>query len=408
MKIYENGGHIEKNGGGRTFSRRRLLSSAAELGALALLPRNALPQQPGEVPHELGLPKRPYGYRSPFESKVVRSSHGHTPLQDLYGIITPSELHYEVLHFGMPMINPAHHELLIDGLVERPLIFTMKDLERMPAVSEIHFLECAGNSGADQDGFPGKTPQESHGQMSCTEWTGVRLSTVLEQVGLKPTARWILAEGADAGRLARSIPVEKALDDIIVAYGQNGEALRPEQGYPVRLVVPGWEGNTNIKWLHRLQVLEQPAMTAWETGSYTDLLPSGKARQFTFVMEAKSVITRPAGGQRLDGPGVYEITGVAWSGRGKINSVEISADGGQNWQKAELQEPILTKAFTRFRWTWNWNGAETKIASRCTDETGYCQPTREQIVAVRGLNATDHYNGIKWWRVHRDGEVTYA
>ena len=308
----------------------------------------------------------------------------------------------------MPTINPAHHEILVDGLVERPLIFTMKDLERMPAVSQIHFLECAGNSGAEQDGFPGKTPQESHGQMSCAEWTGVPLSVVLEQTRLKPTARWVLAEGADAGRLARSIPIEKALDDIIVAYGQNGEALRPEQGYPVRLIVPGWEGNVNVKWLHRLQVLDQPAMTAWETGSYTDLLPSGKARQFTFVMEAKSVITRPAGGQRLDGPGVYQITGVAWTGCGKISGVEVSTDGGQSWQTAVLQEPILTKALTRFRLPWNWNGAETTIASRCTDETGYCQPSREQIVAVRGLNATDHYNGIKWWRVRRSGEITHA
>ncbi len=393
------------------LSRRQLLSSATGLGAAALLPRNAPAQQPQEASNELGLPARPYGFRSPFEKDVVRlvgSGSGRTPLQDLQGIITPSALHYEILHFGMPIINPAHHELLIDGLVERPLIFTMKDLERMPAVSRVHFLECAGNSWREQVGNPGNTPEESHGLLSCTEWTGVPLSVLLEQTGLKPSAHWILAEGADAGRLARSLPVEKALDDIIVAYAQNGEALRPEQGYPVRLIVPGWEGNVNVKWLHRLEVLDQPAMTAWETGHYTDLLPSGKARQFTFVMEAKSVIVRPAGGQHLEGPGIYELTGLAWSGRGKITGVEVSVDGGQSWKRAELQEPIHTKAFTRFRWTWNWNGAETTIASRCTDETGYCQPTREQIIAVRGLNATDHYNGIKWWRVRAGGLITHA
>lgn len=402
----------------RVLSRRKLLSSTVGLGALTLLPRGRLSEAEGQVAGApLGLPRRPYGYRSPFESKVVRSlspgelpdnGSAHTPLQDLYGIITPSALHYEVVHFGVPAINPAHHELLIDGLVDRPLILTMKDLERIPAVSRIHFLECAGNSGNEQDGYPGKTPQESHGLLSCTEWTGVPLSILLEQTGLKSSARWILAEGADAGRLARSLPIEKALDDIIVAYGQNGEALRPEQGYPLRLVVPGWEGNVNIKWLHHLQVLDEPAMTAWETGWYTDLLPSGKARQFTFVMEAKSVITRPAGGQRLNGPGMYEITGLAWSGRGKITGVEVSTDGGRSWQKAQLQEPVQTKAFTRFRLSWNWNGAETNIASRSTDETGYCQPTREQIVAARGLNATDHYNGIKSWRIRTTGEITHA
>jgi sulfane dehydrogenase subunit SoxC len=262
------------------------------------------------------------------------------------------------------MIDPARHQLLIDGLVENPLIFTIKDLERMLSVSRIHFIECAGNSGSEHAGQPRDTPQRSHGLASCAEWTGVPLSRLLEQVGVKPAGRWVLAEGADACRLARSIPVEKALDDIIVAYGQNGEALRPEQGYPLRLVVPGWEGNVNVKWLSRLQIVDQPAMTRDEAAYYTDPLPSGKARQFTFVMEAKSVITRPAGGQKLDEPGFYEIIGLAWSGRGRIAQVEISVDSGRTWQKADLQEPILSKAFTQFRLPWNWNGNETTIASR--------------------------------------------
>ncbi|HEV2197317.1 MAG TPA: sulfite dehydrogenase, partial [Candidatus Acidoferrum sp.] len=324
------------------------------------------------------------------------------------GVITPSALHFERIHAGVPAINPARHEILVHGLVDRPLIFRMKDLERMPSVSRVHFIECAGNSGGEQDGFPGNTPQESHGLLSCSEWTGVPLSVLLEQTGIKPTAKWILAEGADACRMARSLPLEKVLDDIIVAYGQNGEAMRPEQGYPVRLVVPGWEGNVNVKWLRRLQVLDQPTMTAWETAWYTDLLPNGKARQFTFVMEAKSVITRPAGGQRLSGPGFYEITGIAWSGRGKIVGVEVSTDGGRSWQKAAVQEPVQAKAFARFSLPWNWNGSENTIASRCTDDTGYQQPALEQIVAARGLNATDHYNGIKWWRIRANGEITHA
>jgi sulfane dehydrogenase subunit SoxC len=399
------------------FPRRRFLFLSAALGALSLARSNALAAAISGDPPRLGMPRRPYGYRSPFEKNVVRSlssgqfpdtGSAHTPLQDLYGIITPAALHFERIHAGVPAISPAGHRLLIHGLVDRSLIFTMKDLERMPSVSRIHFIECAGNSGSEQDGYPGNTPEKSHGLLSCSEWTGVPLSVLLEQVGLRPTARWILAEGADACHMARSLPLEKTLDDIIVAYGQNGQALRPEQGYPLRLVVPGWEGNVNVKWLRRLHVIDQPAMTAWETGWYTDLLPDGKARQFTFVMEAKSVITRPAGGQWLPGPGFHEITGIAWSGRGKIASVEVSTDNGKNWQKARLQEPIQTKAFTRFGLPWTWNGEEATIASRCTDETGYCQPTRQQIVATRGLNATDHYNGIKWWRIHKSGEITHA
>jgi sulfane dehydrogenase subunit SoxC len=296
---------------------------------------------------------------------------------------------------------------MIHGLVERPLIFTMEDFHRFPAVSRIHFLECAGNSGGEQIGRPAANPQRSHGLLSCSEWTGVPLRTLFEQVGLKPSAKWIVAEGADAGRLARSIPLEKALDDVLVAYGQNGEALRPEQGYPARLVVPGWEGNVNIKWLGRVHVVDQPYMTAYETGHYTDLMPDGSARQFTFVMEAKSVITRPAGGQELSGPGFYEITGLAWSGRGRISKAEVSTDGGKSWQDAQLNEPILPKALTRFRFPWWWRGEETSLQSRCTDETGYLQPTREELVEVRGLNATDHYNGIKVWYVHKDGKVSH-
>jgi sulfane dehydrogenase subunit SoxC len=392
----------------RGLTRRAFLTTASATLGAAAIPQVGFPQ-------ELGAPRRAYGERSPFEKSVrffpesitPASSYSRTPLQDLFGIITPSALHYEVHHSGVPEIDPRLHEVMIHGLVDRPLIFTMDDLHRLPSVSRIHFLECAGNSGGEQIGRPAMNPQRSHGLLSCSEWTGVPLRTLFEQVGLKPSAKWIVAEGADAGRLARSIPLEKALDDVLVAFGQNGEALRPEQGYPVRLVVPGWEGNVNIKWLGRVHVVDQPYMTAYETGHYTDLMPDGKARQFTFVMEAKSVITRPAGGQELPGPGFYEITGLAWSGRGRITKAEVSTDGGKSWQDAQLNEPILPKAVTRFRFPWWWDGKETSLQSRCTDESGYLQPTREELVAVRGLNANDHYNGIKAWYIHKDGKVTH-
>jgi sulfane dehydrogenase subunit SoxC len=365
---------------------------------------------------ELGAPPRAYGERSPFEKSArflpvtgtPATSYSRTPLQDLFGVITPSALHYEVHHSGVPEIDPHSHEIMIHGLVDRPLTFIMEDLHRLPSVSRIHFLECAGNSGGEQIGRPAADPQRSHGLLSCSEWTGVPLRTLLEQAGMKRAARWIVAEGADAGRLARSIPLQKALDDVIVAYGQNGEALRPEQGYPVRLVVPGWEGNVNIKWLGRVEVVDQPYMTAYETAHYTDLMPDGKARQFTFVMEAKSVITRPAGGQEVSEPGFYEISGLAWSGRGRITQVEVSTDNGKTWELAQLSDPVLSKAATRFRFPWWWNGQETSLQSRCTDETGYRQPTREKLVAIRGLNATDHYNGIKEWYVHSNGKLSHV
>lgn len=386
------------------------------IGAAALVSA----AHPGVVPdREPGSGRTEYGERSRFEKSVryfapsatPGTGASRTPLQDLFGIITPSSLHFERHHAGVPTIDPARHELLIYGLVDKPLIFTIRDLERMDSASRVHFIECAGNSSSEHAGRPRPTPQLSHGLLSCSEWTGVRLSSLLERAGIKPDARWILAEGADACRHARSIPIEKALDDVIVVYGQNGEALRPEQGYPLRLIVPGWEGNVNVKWLRGLQLINQPAMTKDEAASYTDPLPDGKARQFTFVMEAKSVITRPAGGQKLESCGFYEITGLAWSGRGRITKVEVTADGGQNWQKAQFDEPVYSKGLTRFRFPWNWNGSETTIASRCQDETGYWQPAREQLVAVRGLvegpDGFDHYNGIKWWRVQRNGEITY-
>ncbi len=394
------------------LDRRRFISlGAAGLGALVLRPAAA---------RELGDPRRPYGERSPFEhaartfgaSSTPGTGSSRTPLQDLCGTITPSSLHFERHHSGVPKIEPNAHELLLDGLVERPLVFTLKELQRFPSVSRVHFVECAGNSGREHDGRPGETVQRSHGLLSNTEWTGVLLKTVLYEAGLKPAARWIVAEGADASRLSRSLPLDKALDDVLVAYGQNGEALRPEQGYPLRLIVPGWEGNVNIKWVDRIMVTDEPFMTRDEAASYTDLMPDGKARWFTFVMEAKSVITRPSGEQILDGRGAYEIAGLAWSGRGRIKRVEVSTDNGETWADARLDSPVLPKAVTRFSLPWKWDGGEAALQSRCTDETGYVQPTREQLISVRGLHpgpdGFNHYNGIKTWFVHKDGNVNHV
>jgi sulfane dehydrogenase subunit SoxC len=240
----------------------------------------------------------------------------------------------------------------------------------------------------------------------------VPLNVLLDEAGMKSSARWIVAEGADASRHTRSIPIAKALDDVLVAYGQNGEAVRPEQGYPLRLVVPGWEGNVNVKWLAQIRVVEMPQMSRSETAKYVDLMPDGRSWQFSFVMEAKSVITRPAGGQSLPGPGAYEITGLAWSGRGRITQVEVSSDGGRTWTNAVLNGPVLPKSLTRFAVPWVWNGREAILQSRCTDETGYQQPSREELTALRGLNeggdGLDHYNGIKTWFVHVSGEVRHV
>src|SRR6266540_3616845 len=386
------------------LDRRRFISlGAAGLGALVLRPAAA---------RELGDPRRPYGERSPFEhaartfgaSSTPGTGSSRTPLQDLCGTITPSSLHFERHHSGVPKLEPNAHELLLDGLVERPLVFTLKELQRFPSVSRVHFVECAGNSGREHDGRPGETVQRSHGLLSNTEWTGVLLKTVLYEAGLKPAARWIVAEGADASRLSRSLPLDKALDDVLVAYGQNGEALR--------LIVPGWEGNVNIKWVDRIMVTDEPFMTRDEAASYTDLMPDGKARWFTFVMEAKSVITRPSGEQLLDAPGFYEISGLAWSGRGRITRVEVSTDDGKTWTDAQLNSPVFPKAVTRFSLAWKWDGGEAALQSRCTDETGYVQPTREQLISVRGLHpgpdGFNHYNGIKTWFVHKDGNVNHV
>jgi sulfane dehydrogenase subunit SoxC len=391
------------------MKRRRMLQLGAALGGGLLAPKSG-------SAGELGRPLGPYGERSKFEkgirftreSKTPEAGASFTPLAESQGILTPSSLHYERHHAGIPDIDPSGHRLVIQGMVERQLILTVDEIKRLPSISRILLVECGGNSGSEWAARTAADVQRSHGLASCSEWTGVPLRLLLEEVGVKQGASWLIAEGADAGRMQRSIPLAKGMDDMLLAYGQNGEALRPEQGYPLRLVVPGWEGATHVKWLQRIVVASEPYQSRDETSRYTDLMPDGKARQFTFVMEAKSVITYPSGGQTLPGPGLYELTGLAWSGRGRVERVDVTVDGGRTWQEARLQEPRLRLAFVRFRLPWRWDGSETTIASRCVDETGYVQPTREALIAVRGVNSGFHYNGIKLWKVAASGKVTNA
>jgi sulfane dehydrogenase subunit SoxC len=326
------------------------------------------------------------------------------------GVITPSGLHFERSHAGTAVIDPAKHFVFVHGMVARPRKYSMRDIRRFPSISRIMFLECSGNGLTEWSKPTATTVQVTHGLTSTSEWTGVPLATILNEVGVRTGAKWVLAEGGDGAAMTRSIPLEKAMKDCLLAYGQNGEAIRPEQGYPLRLLVPGFEGNMNIKWLRRLEIADKPFMTREETSKYTDLLPSGKARQFTFEMEAKSVITSPSGSMTLDGPGFHEITGIAWSGRGTIRRVDVSTDGGRTWRQAALQNPVLPICHTRFRLPWRWDGSEAILQSRCTDDTGYVQPTLGQLVALRGLNgpigSVYHLNAIQSWHVARDGKVT--
>jgi sulfane dehydrogenase subunit SoxC len=361
-----------------------------------------------------GAPATPYGDRSSFETEqrlVTSGRHASTtaswtPLDKQLGQITPSGLHFERHHAGVPVIAPENFDVMVHGLVKQPLVFTLEDLKRFPQISKIHFVECSGNTASEWSRSTGKTVQRTHGLTSCVEWTGVSLSGVLKECGLREGAKWVVAEGADAAMMTRSIPLEKCLDDCLLAYGQNGEALRPEQGYPLRLLVPGWEGNMSVKWLRRLKLVSEPYQTREETSKYTDLMPDGSAKQFTFVMNAKSVIISPSGGQQLMRKGFQEIRGIAWSGRGKIVRVEVNAGAG--WIDAKLDPLVLPMAHTRFTLPWRWDGGNTLLASRCTDETGYVQPSREKLLEAQGANSFYHYNGIQQWQVNEDGLISHA
>jgi sulfane dehydrogenase subunit SoxC len=390
-------------------SRRDLLAGAAGVvaaGAAGVAQSQDAPADPSKV---RGRPSRALGQRAATE-KPQRQPRGATssgtPHQDLYGTITPSDLHFERHHGGVPEIDPKNYSLLVHGMVERPTIFTLADLKRFPAVSRVHFLECSGNFGG-RGTATDLTPQQIAGLTSTSEWTGVALATLFREVGVRPQAKWFLAEGGDAALLTRSIPVTKAFDDALIAYGQNGEAIRPEQGYPARLFLPGWEGNSNVKWLRRIELSDRPFMTREETSKYTEPMADGSARMFSFLMDARSLITYPSYPVTLT-RGWVEINGIAWTGSGKITRVDVSTDGGATWAAAKLQEPVLPKAHTRFRHLWNWTGGDAVILSRAVDETGYMQPTRETLIKSRGVSGVGyHINPVTGWHVQADGTVIY-
>jgi sulfane dehydrogenase subunit SoxC len=413
---------LEPVAGNGLLHRRLFLTGSAALAGVAgltLLTARPAAAAPLEVPAWMKVPgagMSPYGTRSKHEDDVVRTINtapgtvgtgaSRTPLEHLEGIITPGALHFERHHNGIPDIDPAEHRLLIHGLVDRPLMFDLEALSRYPLVTRIQFLECSGNSAGNNSPEP---PQQSaggiHGLVSCSEWTGVPLGILLDEAGVRRDARWIVAEGADAAAMSRSVPMSKALDDSIVAIYQNGERLRPGNGYPMRLFLPGFEGNASVKWLRRIQVTAEPAMTKDETSKYSDLMPDGKALQFTFPMGVKSVITSPSGGLVMQGPGLYQISGIAWSGAGRIRRVEVSADGGATWAEAALSEPVLPKALVRFRLPWRWNGGLAVLKSRAIDETAAVQPTRQALLAERGAAFRYHYHAIQSWEVSAEGTV---
>jgi len=398
------------------LSRRDLLAGGA--GLLVAAPAasaDALPPSMTRPGAGFGV----YGQPSPHERHTARAIAANrdlpgngvswTPLQDLEGIITPSGLHFERHHSGIPDIDPMLHRLVLQGRVGKPLVWTMAELLRYPRVSRQLFIECGGNSNSLWNAAPRQTSAGAlHGLASCSEWTGVPLRLLLEEAGVADGATWLIAEGADAGGLHLSIPMQKALDDCLLALWQNGERLRPEQGYPVRLLVPGWEGVTHVKWLHRLESAEAPAMSRYETGRYTDLLADGSARQFSFVIEPKSVITNPSPGQLLRAHGTYQISGLAWSGRGAVRRVDVSADGGKTWVPAALEGPVQRQCFTRFRAAWQWRGQPARLKSRCTDDTGATQPERIALLSERGRHSEFHFNGIVCWAVDEEGEVSHV
>lgn len=410
------------------LSRRKFLSSAAagggvlaatSMGVHAAGNRENLPPNVAEASKILGegVDARPYGTPSEFENEVVRrhvrwltasteSSVNFTPLHELDGIITPNGLCFERHHGGIAEVDPADYRLMINGLVDKPLIFTLQDLMRFPRENRIYFLECAANSGMEWRGAQLNGCQFTQGMIHCVQYTGVPLKYILEEAGLKTNAKWLMPEGGDSSGMNRSVPIEKAMDDCLVAFKMNGEALRPEQGYPVRLVVPGWEGNMWVKWLRRIEVGDKPWHTREETSKYTDLMGDGKSRRFTWIMDCKSVITNPSPQAPITHEkGFTVLSGLAWSGRGTINRVDITLDGGKNWHQARIDGPSLPMALHRFYYEFDWDGSPLLLQSRAIDETGYVQPTKDELRAIRGTNSIYHNNGIQTWHVKKGGEV---
>jgi sulfane dehydrogenase subunit SoxC len=413
----------------RGFLRRSFLAAGAAMAAGSSLAQSAASSAFDGDPNILHLPEHSrslgkpvaanaYGMPSRFESNLQRrespgltrvsaASVAFTPLQGLFGIITPSGLHFERHHQGWHDIDPATHRFMINGLVKHPKVYTMDDLMRMPSVSRMHFIECGANTAMEWGNVAVPSVQYSHGMLSCSEFTGVPLSVLLEDCGYdKHSAKVVLAEGADGSSMTRTIPIDRALDDVIVAWAMNGEMLRPEHGYPLRLVVPGVQGVSWVKWLRRIEVGDKPYATKDEAIHYIDAMPDGTLRQYTSIQECKSVITTPSAGQRMLDTGFYNITGLAWSGRGKVTRVDVSVDGGRNWRTARLETPVLSKCLTRFNIDWEWDGAPAVLQSRAIDETGYVQPKINELRAVRGTKSIYHNNAIQSWQVAQSGEVS--
>jgi sulfane dehydrogenase subunit SoxC len=413
-------------GGRRDFLRGAFLAAAGTLAAA--VPAVSGAQSAGDpailtLPAHstsLGLPvaARPYGLPSRYEANLQRrqspgltrvdaASVSFAPLQGFFGIITPNGLHFERHHQGWHDIDPTQHRLMVNGLVREAKVYTMDDLMRLPGVSRVHFIECGANTGMEWGNVAVPTVQYTHGMLSCCEFTGVLLSTLLDDCGVDAArGKFVLAEGADGSGLTRTIAMERALDDTIVAWGMNGEMLRPENGYPLRLVVPGVQGVSWVKWLRRLEVGDQPYGTKDESLHYVDLMPDGRHRQYSSIQECKSVITTPSGGQVLLARGYYNVTGLAWSGRGRITRVDVSLDGGRSWRPARLESPVLPKCLARFSVDWVWDGSETILQSRATDDRGQVQPTIGQLRQVRGTRSIYHNNAIQSWKVAASGEVS--
>jgi sulfane dehydrogenase subunit SoxC len=413
---------MDSNGSGR---RRFLKQAAALAGAAAGAGAGAEWAAKGQPakPEGAAAAKEPHDHRE-LQRRGARFSVDHityyTPLQDYAGIITPASLHFVQQHSShFPEIDPQQHRLTIHGLVDRPLSFSMDDLKRLPSVTRIHFLECHGNSSPmiHNAGNPNMGPpvQFIHGMTSCSEWTGVPLSVLLNEAGVKPGGTWLVSEGADPGKFSHTLPIAKAMEDTLVAYGQNGEPLRVEQGYPIRLLVPGWEAPFSIKYLRHIKVVDQPYHTWNESMNHSVSRPDigGKARWYHYQFGPKSVITRPSAGLQMPGKGYVQITGLAWSGGGVVKKVDVSTDGGKTWKEAKLQGPVVPRAHTRFTFDWAWDGQEAMLVSRCTDELNEVQPSRAELYSYWGISEEDskkparaiHFNAMQPWRVARDGSV---
>jgi len=420
----------EAKKGRRDFIRNAFAAAAAGVAVPAALAQgNPVPSEGGD-PNILNLPEHStglgqgvasdggYGKPSKYEANVQRrqspgltqttqASVSFAPLQSLFGIVTPSGLHFERHHQGWWDIDPSKHRLMINGMVKANKVFTLDEIMRLPSVSRFHFIECGANTAVDWGNVAVPTVQYTHGMISCSEFTGVPLITLLELAGADlKNGKFVLAEGADGSSMTRTIPMSLILSgEVFVAYGQNGEMLRPEQGYPLRLIVPGVQGVSWVKYLRRIEVGDMPYGTKDEAVHYIDLQPDGQHRQYSSIQECKSVVTTPSGGQVLLDKGFYNITGLAWSGRGKVKRVDVSTDGGRNWRTARLESPTLSKALTRFNLDWVWDGKAAIIQSRAMDETGFVQPTYKQLRSVRGTRSIYHNNAIQSWLVQESGEV---